>query len=86
MEAEVPGPPASGRRFAEDPGSSGNGALPLNPEYDSEGVQPWKRRRKDRSSGGLGDNRSLYSAAPQPASCLSDLGLALCREREKESE
>lgn len=41
VEGAVPDPPASGRRFVEDPGSSGNGAPPSNPGYDSEGVQTW---------------------------------------------
>lgn len=53
MEGVVPGPPASGRRSVEGPGSSGNGALPLNPEYDSEGARPWTRMKKGRNPGGL---------------------------------
>lgn len=53
MEGVVPGPPASGRRFVEGPGSSGNGALPLNPECDSVGVQAWTRRKKGHNPGGL---------------------------------
>ena len=58
MVGAVPGPPASGRRFVEGPGSSESEALLLNPECDSVEVQPWtRRRRKGRSPGGLSDNR-----------------------------
>lgn len=53
MEEVVPGPQASGRRYVEGPGSSGSEALPLNPEYNSEGAQPWTRRKKGHSPGGL---------------------------------
>lgn len=49
----LPDPPASGRRFAEGLGSSGNEALLLYPKYDSEKVRLWTRRMKDCSPGGL---------------------------------
>lgn len=77
MEGVAPDPPASGRRFVEAPGSSGSGALPVNPEYDSEGAQTWMRRMKGRNPGGLWDNKSPYSAAPPLALSPSDLALAL---------
>lgn len=53
MVGAVPGPLVSGRRFVEDPGSSGNGALPLNPAHDLEAVQPWMRMMKGQKPGGL---------------------------------
>lgn len=53
MEGAVPDPPASGRKFVEGPGFSGNVALPLNPEDDSEGAQTWTKRKKGRNPGGL---------------------------------
>lgn len=82
-EGAVPGPPASGRRFVEGPGSSGSEARLLNSEYDSEGVQLWMRRTRGHNSDGLWDSKSLYSAAPQPASSLWDLGLALWTDRRR---
>lgn len=78
----VPGPPASGRRFVEGPESSGNAAPPSNPGYDSEVAQPSTRRKRGRSPGGLGDSRSLYSAAPPPALSPLDPGLALWADRQ----
>lgn len=75
--AAVPGPLASGRRSAEGPGSSGNGALPSDPGRGSEGAAPWTRRKTGHNSGDLGGSKSLYSAAPQPAWSPSGLGLAL---------
>lgn len=75
--AAVPGPPASGRRSAEGPGSSGSGALPSGPGRSSEGGAPWMRRTTGRNSGDLGGSKSLYSAAPPPALRPSGLGPAL---------
>ena len=53
MEAVEPGPPTYGRRSVEGPGSSVNGALPLNPECDSREVQPLTKRKRGHNSGGL---------------------------------
>lgn len=52
-EGAEPDPPASGRRFAEGPGFSGSGALPVDPEYGSEGVQTWMKRKMGHNPGGL---------------------------------
>lgn len=78
--AAVPGPLVSGRRSAEGPGSSGNGALPSGPGRGSEVAAPWTRRKTGHNSGDLGGSKSLYSAAPRPASSPSGLGLALWRD------
>lgn len=76
-EGVEPGPPALSRRSVEGPGFSGNEVLPLDPEYDSEEVQPLRRMRKGCSPGGLLDNKSPYSAAPPHVLSPSVLGLAL---------
>lgn len=83
-EGAGPGPPASGRRSVEGPGSSGNEVLPLDPEYDSEGAQLWRRTRTGCSPGGLSDNISPYFAAPPHALSPSIQGLALWMDRDKD--